>query len=717
MKLFKMKFFKMCLKLFCVAIIVFISIPVTGIFNLSSNAAMEASATSTEASALSDLKIYPTQTKLVDETEYNIEQVTKELFGEVKIKNCEYLYNLDETADYIYVEFENDGYAVFLKQTMELLEYSAQGKLNYPNSYSNKYYGGPSCYLFKENDHFVNTVSKKCFYITKESAQAYSNEVREMLLSNYKTRKYERSIDFDYSLVSESLVTEIQDICDITEENAVGEKPKLDDANLIAVTDGTYIPNYRYFLAEPMHGYNQNDKCGAVAAQLLLSYHNYYSDRRIIANEYLNGSPTNTSLNPNYCEDPMKMSSFTLGTRGKYEDGSDDTNSYFHYVVNNIPGNATTSQVKDGINNILSARNKEISGNINYTISSKDGGWWFGSKPVSSDGIISELDLGRPVLILMQKSLGGSDHYVVAYGYHNYKYSGSSDSYLGYITHFGWGSNELNIWVNSSWCYSYITLKINHMHDYNATGLIGSTSRIQYKCNECGHRTDAAINMIAHSRYEERVADIPQNGYAYKDYYVTFETAGNKLFQTFGLNDVELYLFDAENRKLAYDDNSGYELNSLFCYTVETNKPYILRVQFKSQYNSSGYITCGSIKIGITPAQEVYSTYEDILHLNSDKPSCGYTSKLNTTKAICFTPVTNGTFKINTLMTDDIDTFLYFIDPTSTDSCLYDDDSAGNYQALIQTDLVANKRYFLIVCANDITAISGLIRLRIRKIS
>ena len=52
---------------------------------------------------------------------------------------------------------------------------------------------------------------------------------------------------------------------------------------MIRLTDGNYIPNYRYFLLEPEHGENETGTCGAVAAQLMLSYHNYYSDRRIIA--------------------------------------------------------------------------------------------------------------------------------------------------------------------------------------------------------------------------------------------------------------------------------------------------------------------------------------------------------------------------------------------------------------------------------------------------
>ena len=35
------------------------------------------------------------------------------------------------TDDYIYVDFEDYGYGVYFKDTMEILEYAAQGSLPY----------------------------------------------------------------------------------------------------------------------------------------------------------------------------------------------------------------------------------------------------------------------------------------------------------------------------------------------------------------------------------------------------------------------------------------------------------------------------------------------------------------------------------------------------------------------------------------------------------
>lgn len=105
---------------------------------------------------------------------YSVEDVVNELFNDLQIKDCNYLYNLDDRPDYIYVEFQEGGYAIFFKETMELLEYSAQGTLEYSNSNSIRYYGGPGSYLIKLNGEcYINTITDEKTYIRKESAIEY----------------------------------------------------------------------------------------------------------------------------------------------------------------------------------------------------------------------------------------------------------------------------------------------------------------------------------------------------------------------------------------------------------------------------------------------------------------------------------------------------------------------------------------------------------------
>ena len=632
---------------------------------------------------------------------YTVERTVSELFEDAKISESEYLYNLDGASDYIYVEFENGGYAVFLKDTMEMMEYSVQGCLDYSNMQGIKYYGGPGTYLIKKDDYFVDTISQEHLYISKKAASEFSSKVRLLWHDKNESRVEQPNIKFDYTLsknVEPSLSSSK------STEQPQGETPKLDNNSLIYINSGTYIPNYQYFLHNPRHGNNSSDTCGAVAAQLLLSYHNYYSDRRIIANNYLNGSSSSPQLNPNLCTDPMSMTSNTLGTRGTREDGSDDSNSYFAYCIDNIPGNATTSQVKNGIGNILNARNNDIGGGISYSLNSKTGGFLFFVGSVNSSGIIAEIDAGRPTIILMQESLGGSDHYVVAYGYTNYTYPNSTDTYLGYITHFGWGSGYLNIWINSSWCYSYITLNINHEHNFNTVGSFGTPGRVESKCSICGYRTDAVIKMLSNERYLERVVTLPQNGYNEKEYQITFQRAGIKIIQTFGSKDTYLYLYDSNHNLLKSNDDGGYSTNALINYTVSANTTYYIKVRFYSSSQS------GQIRLAILPYHySTVDTYEKIDNIDYTGYSFGLDSNIRTGSVILytFTPAYSTLYTLYTTASPSgrIDMYLYLIDPrstdiistTMTDDSVYNDDGNGDLQAKIEKEVEQGVPYLLII--------------------
>lgn len=631
---------------------------------------------------------------------YTLEDVINEMFDDVILKKSEYLYSLDEIEDFIYVEFENGGYAVFFKETMELLECSMQGIINYPNTASSKYYVGPNNYFFKSDNKYINVQTNEIIDFDIESVETYLQEFRLKMLS--KANNLSESLNFEFHISNSKLLIETNDI-------QVRSVPGYDEGNIIRLNTGTYIANYDYFANNPKHGHNTNKTCGAVAAQLLLSYHNYYSDRRIIANNYLNGGINEPEKNPNLCTDPMTMNSFTLGTRGYDEDGLDDENSYFYYVCQSIPPKATTSQVKSGINSILSNRNNEITGSINYSLI--DG---FGNGllciPVDSNDIIEEINDGRPVIILMQYSFGGTDHYSVGYGYESYTYPGTTDSYLGYIVNMGWNSHYNNVWINSSWCYSYISLHVSHTHNYYNYGMIGNSNRMEQRCSICGHRTDSGINMQVDDRYIEKSVSIPSG--KFHDYYVTFNTTGNKLFQTFGSLNAVMYLYDNEYNFLAGSDDNGYYQNSLFTYYAYSNTPYILRLKF---FDSS---TNGNLKFSITPVASNYDYYYDIYNICSTNYTYLFTTQLNSSNVLTFTPPQSGTYECTTnYRTDDpLDMYLCLINPESTSSCLYDDDSGGDYQASITTYLSENITYYIVCSTYDISLESGPASLNIVKL-
>lgn len=437
---------------------------------------------------------------LSEEIDLSTEQVVQEMFGNKSIKSTDYLYNLNDSADFVYVNFENYGYAVFLRETSELLEYASAGSLPYSNTTAKKYYGGPANYFEKTGEQtFVSLDTNETFSISSVEAENYSRNLIDV---------------FSKSIIDRTNVLEIVNPkegsieYDRNGKSMVGEnKPPLDDEGIIisdlpGTAGTTYIPNAQYFLNNPRHGTNSTGTCGAVAAQLMLSYHNYYSDRRIIAPQHLNGGwnvsgngnifdPVNYSIranDPNVCIDPQSMTRETLGSNG---DAETTAGTYFNICVNAIPASATTNQVRNGIRNILTNRNSQIAGNIDFTVNSHLPFLWIG--PIGENGIKSEIDAGRPVIILMQESLGGWNHYIVAYGYQNMVSPTNGETYSGYITHFGHSGNyarRLNVWVNSAWCYSYVSMEVNHVHNYNIdTGNIINNTHRELRCNVCGHRT------------------------------------------------------------------------------------------------------------------------------------------------------------------------------------------------------------------------------------
>ncbi len=648
----------------------------------------------------------------------------KSIFEKNTIKTYELIYNLDDSADYFYVEFEKGGYAVFATKTMEMMEYSLQGRIPYTTSNSKKYYAGPSNYLQKSNDKFIDVSTGTQLDISTLEAKEYAEKTREALIEAKMDKfniKENTMTDFENIMSNDDFIN--------SSKSSIHSVPDIEDEkNLIQADDtGVFIQNANYFKIfltigansdGGIYGNGNSGTCGAVAAQLLLGYNNYFNDRRIIPDKYLNGYNDDTNsvsvpeLNPNYCADPMTLNMWTGGTRSE----ATGENSFYSKIISCImkPNTigASNKEIKNGIDKYL----KENIPTSDYEIDYEQKGWLFGYSPISSSKIRSEIDAGRPILISMSKDLGGKDHAVVGYGYQDYTYSNNGGTYSGYVVHYGRKEDlsKVSVWINESWCNGYVSLKMNHIHDdYIYVKKIDNTGRIEYRCTSCGHRTDSAINMSPNARYEERIANLPQmNGKTYQDYYVFFKTGGNKLFQTFGSNDAKLYLYDLEYNELTSNDDAGEFLNALFNFTVESNKAYILRVKLFDPTKK------GSVKIGITPSHEVYTKYEDIWN-QSNMTNVSFTFSIysNSTRIFTFNPSESGTYTIRTSYGGDtrVDTCLYVVDPTVTDLCLYDDDGAGDLQALITTELESGRTYFLVVSSYNLSVTSNNICLSISK--
>ena len=411
---------------------------------------------------------------------------------EQKVAETGYLYNIYDEPEYTFTTFENGGYKICHENSGETVEYSAAGTLPYEAG-EKKYYGGPLNFLRKNGDSFY----------------------------------------------------------DVLNSDKYGNPPdkKFDDGAAIHGTDsgisGLKTVGNNYFSTIPTYGTNIHNTCGSVATQILLSYNNYYFDRRIIAPEYLNGrwkgginsdrfdsdNYDSSAKDPNVCYDPRRMTSEILGTN----------EAFYQRVIQAVEPNAfnckettikttvdkdkklkwTETIVKDYYGNVISDKTtgpekakegekssestshshsgsypwdvengikKLIDSSVQYEVKRDYNLLGFNNNQINV--VKNEIDQNRAVILTLSKLLGGEDHFVVAYGYADYTNSATGKSNKGFITNFGWSNDFFDVWVNSSWCFEYVILQIDHEHNYTVdTGKNVGNDKRELRCGECGHRT------------------------------------------------------------------------------------------------------------------------------------------------------------------------------------------------------------------------------------
>jgi hypothetical protein len=222
-------------------------------------------------------------------------------------------------------------------------------------------------------------------------------------------------------------------------------------------------------------------------------------------------------------------------------------------------------------------------------------------------------------------------------------------------------------------------------------------------------QTPLQENFIFYSttRYLEKIVNLTPGNYI--DYNVTFQNAGVKIIQTFGPKDAYLYLYNSSGVLLSSNDDAGYSLNALINYNTTANTTYIIRVKY---YSAS---QAGAIKLGITPSTGItangvpLTTFESIWGPFS--LSGTYTvSVQNETQLLRYKVDSTGTYTFYTdrysSTHDYYDMYLYVVDPTSTEPCLYNDDSGGNLQAKITMSLQGGQEYLVITSRYSITGAS-----------
>lgn len=217
----------------------------------------------------------------------------------------------------------------------------------------------------------------------------------------------------------------------------------------------------------------------------------------------------------------------------------------------------------------------------------------------------------------------------------------------------------------------------------------------------------ANTSLSKAQRYTEKKITLTPG--CYFDLYVTFNATGSKLIQTFGTKDTIIEMYSATGELLVeadkVDDN-GFRFNALVRYYTYANTQYKIRIRLYDE-NSSG-----TVKIAITPARgvydywdEIYETYEDILNFG-ERTSLRWDAycELNYTSIITFTPSKTGLYTF--AITSEVDTYLYVIDPRSSDLIAfgtdYDDDSGSGTDPLLTRTLEAGIPYLVIYSGYNI---------------
>jgi hypothetical protein len=213
------------------------------------------------------------------------------------------------------------------------------------------------------------------------------------------------------------------------------------------------------------------------------------------------------------------------------------------------------------------------------------------------------------------------------------------------------------------------------------------------------YNNSKSVSFSPATRYLE--TQITLSPGSYFDYYITFETEGTKIFQTFGTQDTVLYLYNSSDTLLTSNDDGGYKLNGLICYYLSANIQYKVHVKL---FSNSHF---GTLKLSVTPAcgalksgVSSLSNYNDIYNITDSSYTWRSFADINYTRMVTFTPPSDGTYTFELEST--FDNYIYVIDPRSTAILInnidYNDDGGTGNNAKFSKCLQEDVTYLIIYC-------------------
>lgn len=444
----------------------------------------------------------------VDTTLENATEITRALFNVGKTEeelypayiSSSYLKGLDGEEDYILSQGEAGGYAIYEKESMELIEYSIDGEAYSSIDKEDRYYGGPVNHFTEKNNQIKNINSKDKF--TKKQAKEIAKQLKQKLKEDRQRRKELEK--------AEKQGAKIDTGAKSSQEAAV-----FIDANEYIFSNRKYIDKWQFFWKNTEHGYNCDGTCTTIATQLLLAYNNWANDGRLIPKN-VPGSSIKFFEKDTYTDKEKEQPYSDLMRATNSSDDREDGELSFYEVLrdyinpyarskkevemdvleNPLNNGAGMKNAEQGILSFFEEYNPDMSSHIRiYEYS----GNLEEVQDECIDNIKSAIDGNVPVIGSLDYFENTSDsqylqrvgHSVVVYGYQTIIVNGVHLN--GFIANFGWkddvetGDTKLNthIWFSESWIDGYLVMLTDHEHQDK---IFNKNNHIS-ECSTCGRIT------------------------------------------------------------------------------------------------------------------------------------------------------------------------------------------------------------------------------------
>lgn len=407
--------------------------------------------------------------------------------------SARYLKGLDDSNNFILAECDTGGYAIFDKESMELIQYSDSDISPFFNiSKEHSYYAGPSNYFMKENDTIVN-IKRKDVKLNKEQQTIIADAFKQKM-DTHKTIRNQAQSNAIYTMDKEATNTESSTNSSNSTHGSGPTGLGVKDADKYHVISRKYIPQYQFFIDNHNHG-NYDSSCTITALQLLLAFNNWGNDGRIIpynpnANEYFLPYITATEKEKIYGEKMLQTTSSVSDTDGIIT----FFEKLLYYVGTNTNGTSFSQLYQGALEYLVDyAPQSQLEIALNYGSNTND----------SINVLKHEINNNRPAIAgityygIVNNTLIIDNHSVVVYGYQTIKFDGQELN--GFIAHMGWENtiipetiNNTNVWFNENWVNSFFTFQTTHTHQdfaYNSSNHIVQCSICSRIASLASHKT------------------------------------------------------------------------------------------------------------------------------------------------------------------------------------------------------------------------------------